>query len=105
VQKDSDVAIVPLLDLLELDFTNASFIGVPIPPMVNCFQSEAQRGSLHFHAGRLALLAMLKAGKDKKMKHCGAWGSMFLRTSTKEQDLIFGMLHLIGLDQEIVVDY
>ena len=49
------------------------------------------------------LWAMLTAGDDQNLLQSAAWRCMYMRTSTKPQDMIFSILHLLGVD--MVVDY
>jgi hypothetical protein len=61
---------------------------------VNCFGHDSTVKSLQ---------AILEAGDNLAMKRSAAWRSIWLRRSKKEQDMVFSVMHLLGVDMK--VDY
>ena len=106
VTPGENLSIIHLENLLELEFVRPS-IKLSDGFDVRCFESglsgqqDATRQKLN--AARLALLAVLRAGKtgNKELKQCGAWRCMLLRISERPQDMIFSIMHLLGAAIEV----
>jgi hypothetical protein len=89
------VSVIPLRKLLEFDPTTVSEIKFEDGFRIKCFDSNPDAG-LHPNATRLALLAVLEGcDTNAAMKYCGVWRSLMLRTSKKEKDMIFSIMHLL----------
>lgn len=101
-QVDDDLALSKLQDLLtcrkrglEITKVNKSTKEkTRVPFIVRCFGAD--------EALITALEGVLRGDTDE-MKRSAAWRSIYLRTSTKPQDMVFSVMHLLGVD--IKVDY
>jgi hypothetical protein len=100
------VSLIPLEKLLTMDLMNATAPDLPRSGFsVKCFESDpnnAARALQRRNAATFALLTVMHAN-DEYVRYCGAWRSMFLRVSEKEQDMIYSMMDLIGI--QLDVDY
>ena len=102
IQVKDTIKIIRLVKLLTLE-------PVLIPNIpdfkMRCFDSNVHI-SEHNLSGKTAassaLYSMMKS-ETKEMTNCGAWRCMFQRTATKEEDMIYSMMELIGVQLE--VDY
>jgi hypothetical protein len=88
---DEDLAVYTLKSLAGGRGTNVS-TGTSFN--VNCFGHDSTVRSLQ---------AILEAGSNLTMKRSAAWRSIWLRRSKKEQDMVFSVMHLLGV--EMKVDY
>jgi len=106
VTRGKDLALIPLENLLELELLRPS-ITFPKGFDVHCFESSLVKGPdvdrRKLNAARLALLAVLRAGKtgNEELKQGGAWKCMLLRISERRQDMIFSIMHLLGVEIEV----
>jgi len=100
------LSLIRLENLLELELVRPS-IKLPDNFDVRCFESGLRRvqGATRtkLNAARLALLAVLRAGKtgNEELKQCGAWRCMLLRISERPEDMIFSIMHLLGVKIEV----
>jgi len=106
VTPGENLSIIHLEHLLELELVRPS-IRLSDDFDVRCFESglSRQQGANRpkLNAARLALLAVLRAGKtgNQELKQCGAWRCMLLRISERPQDMIFSIMHLLGASIEV----
>jgi len=108
---DGNMAIVPLPSLLQIRMRRPIGQGAT-------YTRNAADGVITYD-GRLSLactvdclgnddeaanaLGVVTFSTQPHMKYSGAWRSMWLRTSTKPQDMVFSMMHIINVSIE--VDY
>ena len=97
-----DIAVIRLLGLLEIRVSPEDIYyevdgeeDEELKIDVECFGQDTK--------ALMALWAMLEANGDPYVLKSAAWRSMWMRTSTKPQDLVFSVLHIFGADIE--VDY
>ena len=98
-----NIAIIRLRGLLEAhlspDETYYTVDGEEIEGLVlediKCFGKD--------RTAMMELWAVLAAGDDQNLLQSSVWRCMYMRTSTKPQDMVFSILHLLGVD--MVVDY
>ncbi|KAH8586697.1 hypothetical protein B0O99DRAFT_557695 [Bisporella sp. PMI_857] len=88
---DDDLAVYTLKSLVGGKGTNVS---TKTSFNVHCFGHDSTVKSLQ---------AILEAGDNLAMKRSAAWRSIWLRRSKREQDMVFSVMHLLGV--EIKVDY
>lgn len=101
-QVDDDLALSKLQNLLscrarglELTKINKSTKEkTRVPFLVRCFGSDESL---------ITALEGVLSGRTDEMKRSAAWRSIYLRTSTKPQDMVFSVMHLLGVT--ITVDY
>jgi Heterokaryon incompatibility protein (HET) len=91
----NNIAIIPLQQLLEFPDLTTSDIVLQRGFAIRCFGDDPYDDS-----ARNSLLSVMKA-ENESMRQCGAWRSMFLRTSKRAQDMVFSMMHLIGVKMRV----
>jgi hypothetical protein len=95
-----NIAVIRLLGLLEARVSTEDIYyevdGEEIEGLemeIKCFGQDTK--------AMMALWAMLEAKGDPYILKSAAWRSMWMRTSTKPQDLVFSVLHIFDADIEV----
>lgn len=101
-QVDDDLALSKLQNLLSCRKRGLQITKVNkstkektrVPFIVRCFGADESL---------ITALEGVLRGHTDEMKRSAAWRSIYLRTSTKPQDMVFSVMHLLGVS--IKVDY